>query len=81
MQRRVTSLLTIKQQLGETLREYVKRFIVANSKVIDHNGKFSLSAFKEGLSNETISLVLTSVNVTTLSKTIKVVQKSQKMRR
>lgn len=49
------SLLTIIQQSGEALREYIKRIKIANVEVIDPNKEISLSAFKVGLSNGTIN--------------------------
>lgn len=70
MQRSVTSLLSIKQKSDETLGKYVKRFNAANSEVIDPNENISLLAFKAGLSNETINLVLASSNVTMLNEAI-----------
>lgn len=74
LQRSSASLLTIKQRQDETLRSYTKRFNIANSEVGDPNDKISLSAFKAGLTNETINLVLASANVITLHAAVKFLQ-------
>ena len=62
----LASLLLVVQRPNESLRSYIKRFIVAFANVKDSNKSFAIQAFRIGLINEHLYYAFCNNSITNM---------------